>query len=106
MTPRRLYMWPQLEQKLGLPSLNKVAQTLERFPDSKQLKLIKEVLTVADRVASTGPELEKVVELIREINSMPTEKLEKVEKVLRRVEGIMKRAPQELMSFMSSLKEE
>jgi len=99
-------MWPQLEQKLGLPSLNKVAQTLERFPDSKQLKLIKEVLTVADRVASTGPELEKVVELIREINSMPTEKLEKVEKVLRRVEGIMKRAPQELMSFMSSLKEE
>ncbi len=99
-------MWPQIERKLGLPNLNKVAQTLERFPDAKQLRLIKDVLTVADRVASTGPELEKVVELIREINSMPTEKLEKVEKVLKRVEGIMKRAPQELMSFMSSLKEE
>ncbi|MBA7468184.1 hypothetical protein ES707_03425 [subsurface metagenome] len=95
-----------LEKKLGLPSLDSVSRSLNQFPDAKQLKLIKDVLTVAERVASTAPELDKVAELIREINSMPTEKLEKVEKVLKRVERIMKTAPQELTSFLSGLGEE
>ncbi|GAI31673.1 unnamed protein product, partial [marine sediment metagenome] len=78
----------QIEEKFGLPSLSKVAESFEKFPDSRQLKLIRDVLTVAERVAQTGPELEKVITLIREINSMPTEKLEKLEKVLKRIEGI------------------
>lgn len=96
----------KVERALGLPSLNKVAQSLDKFPDAKQLKLIKDVLTVAERVAMTGPELEKIADLIREINSMPIEKLEKLERILRRIEGIMKKAPQELISFLTSLKEE
>lgn len=82
-----------IEKKLGLPN-------------AKQLELIKDVLTVAERVASTAPELEKVTGLIREINSMPIEKLEKLERILRRIEKIMKTAPQDLMDFLSSLKEE
>lgn len=95
-----------LEKKLGLPSLDSISRSLNQFPDAKQLKLIKDVLTVAERVASTAPELDKVAELIREINSMPIEKLEKLEKVLKRVERIMKTAPQDLLGFLSSLKEE
>jgi len=96
----------EVERKLGLPPLSRVSESFEKFPDARQLKLIKEVLTVAERVAKTGPELEKVVVLIREINSMPVEKLEKVEKILKRVESIMKKAPEELLGFLASLKEE
>jgi len=96
----------EVERKLGLPPLLQIGQSLEKFPDARQLKLIKEVLTIAEGVARTGPELEKVVALIREINSMPVEKLEKLEKVLKRIEKIIKSAPQDLLEFIGSLKEE
>jgi len=96
----------EVENKLGLPKLSQVAETLDRFPDAKQLRLIKEVLVAAEKVSQNAPELDKVISLIREINSMPVDKLERLEKVLKRIEGIMKKAPQELMSFLTSLKEE
>lgn len=96
----------ELESKLGLPQLSQVADTLEKFPDAKQLRLIKDVLVVAEKVSQSAPELDKVVMLIREINSMPVDKLEKLEKVLKRIEGIMKKAPQDLIEFLTSLKEE
>jgi len=96
----------EVEKKLGLPRLSQIATTLDKFPDAKQLRLIKEVLTVAERVSQTAPELDKVVMLIREINEMPVDKLEKLEKLLKRIEGIMKKAPQDLIEFLTSLKEE
>lgn len=96
----------QFEEKLGLPRLSKVAESFEKFPDSKQLKLIKEVLEVAYKVSETAPELDKVAMLIRELNSMPIDKLERLDKVLKRIEGILKKAPQELLGFLTSLKEE
>lgn len=96
----------EIEKKFGLPSLSKVAETLEKFPDEKKLKAIKDILTLAERVSQTALELDKVVMLIKEINSMPIEKLEKLEKVLKRIEGILKKAPEELLGFLSSLKEE
>jgi len=96
----------ELENKLGLPKLSQVTETLDRFPDAKQLRLIKEVLVAAEKVSENAPELDKVVMLIREINSLPIEKMEKLEKLLKRIEGIMKKAPQELMEFLTSLKEE
>jgi len=95
----------EAERRFGLPPLSKFAESLDKFPDAKQLKLIKEVLLAADKVSQGAPELDKVVSLIREINSMPVEKLEKLEKVLKRIEGIMKKAPDELLSFLTSLKE-
>ena len=94
------------EQKFGLPPLSKMAESLDKLPDERQLKLIKEVLVTAERVSQSAPELEKVIDIIREINSMPVEKLVKVEKVLKRIEKIMKAAPEELLSFLTSLKEE
>jgi len=96
----------EFENKLGLPKLSQVAETLDRFPDAKQLKLIKEVLIAAEKVSQSAPELDKVLMLIREINSMPVDKLENLEKVLKRIERIMKHAPQDLLEFLTRLKEE
>ena len=93
----------EAERKFGLPPISKFVETIDKLPDERRLKLIKEVLVVAERVSQSAPSLEKVIDLIREINSMPVEKLEKVEKVLKRIEKIMKAAPEELMSFLTSL---
>ena len=94
----------EAEQKLGLPPLSRMAESLDKLPDEKRLKLIKEVLVIAERVSQSPPELDKVIDIIREINSVPVEKLDKVEKVLKRIEKIMKAAPEELVSFLTSLK--
>jgi len=96
----------ELERKLGLPKLSQIASSLERFPDARQLKLIKDTLTVAERVSQNAPELDQVINLIREINSLPLDKLEKLEKILKRVDKILKNAPQDLLQFITSLKEE
>ncbi len=96
----------EAERRFNLPPLSKVTESLNKFPDARQLKLIKEVLEIAERVSKTAPELDKVVALIREINQMPVDKLEKLEKLLRSVEKIMKNAPQDLLEFLTSLREE
>ena len=95
-----------LENKLGLPSLSQITGSLEKFPDAKQLKLIKDTLEVAERVSQNAPELDTVINLVREINSLPTEKLDKLLRILRKVEKIMKTAPPDLLGLLSSLKEE
>ena len=96
----------RVEEAFGLPRLSQVAETLEKFPDEKQLKAIKEVLTIAERVALNAPELDQVVLLIKEINSMPVDKLKNLEKVLKSIERIIKTAPQDLLEFLSTLKDE
>ena len=96
----------EAERRFGLPPLSKVTESLDKFPDAKQLKIIKEVLGIAERVSQNAPELDKVVALIKEINSMPIEKMEKLEKLLKRIEKIIKTAPQDLLGFITSLKEE
>lgn len=99
-------MAKDFEKKTGAPPLSKFVQTVERLPDEKRLKLIKEVLTAAEKVSQNAPELDKVVQLVHELNSVPIEKLEKLEKLLKRIEGIIKKAPAELLGFITSLKEE
>ena len=105
MTMPRGGVLSQLEAKLGLPKLSQLTNSLEKFPDAKQLKLIKDTLTIAERVSQSAPELDQVISLIREINSMPIDKLEKLERILKRVDKILKNAPQDLLEFISSLKE-
>lgn len=95
----------EIEKKLGLPSLAQVTGILEKFPDEKRLTIIKDVLEIAERVSRNAIELEKVIELVTELNSVPIEKLEKLEKVLKRIEGIVKKAPEQLLDFLSSLKD-
>jgi hypothetical protein len=95
----------EVENKLGLPPLSRVADALDKFPNAGQLRLIKEVLVTAEKVSSTAPELDKVAMVIREINSMPVEKLEKLERLLKRIDKIMKNAPQDLLEFIMGLKE-
>ncbi len=94
-----------VEKKLGLPPLSQIAGALDKFPDARQLRLIKDVLVAAEAASRNAPELDKVAMLIREINSMPIDKLEKLEKLLRRIERIMKNAPQDLLEFLTSLKD-
>jgi hypothetical protein len=93
-----------IEDKLGLPRLSRVTGALEKFPDAKQLRLIKDILATVESISRNAPEIDKVAILVQEINSMPVEKLEKLEKVLKRIERIMKNAPQELLEFLTSLK--
>uniref|UniRef100_A0A6H1Z8F4 Uncharacterized protein n=1 Tax=viral metagenome TaxID=1070528 RepID=A0A6H1Z8F4_9ZZZZ len=96
----------RLEKTLGLPPLSEITRTLEKVPDEKRLKAIKSLLLVAERVSKSAPELDKVVQLVQEINSMPLDKLVQLEKVLKRVEKVMKLAPKEVIDFLSSLKGE
>ena len=96
----------ELEDKLGLPKLSKVTETLDRFPDAKRLRLIKEVLTAAEKVSQSAPELDKVIALIREVNAIEVDKLKDLEKVLRRIEAIIRKAPDNLLEVLTSLKSE
>lgn len=96
----------KLERTLGLPKLSEIGRTLEKFPDDKQLRQIKEVLVIAERVSHISPDLDKVIELIREANSLSPERLRELLKVLRSIERIMKNAPADLVGFLASLKEE
>jgi len=96
----------EAERKFGLPPLSRFVETVDKLPDEKRLRLIKEVLVIAERVSQTAPELDKVINLIHELNSVPVEKLSHLEKLLKRIEKIMKAAPEELLSFLTSLKGE
>ncbi|GAI71762.1 unnamed protein product [marine sediment metagenome] len=93
----------EAERKFGLPPLSKFVETIDKLPDERRLKLIKEVLVKAEKVSQSAPELDKIIGLIREINSLPIDKLDKVDKILKRIEKIMKAAPEELISFLTSL---
>ena len=96
----------KFEATTGAPPLSRVVDSIEKLPDVKQLRMIKELLETAERVAKTAPDLDKVVALMGEINNLPIEKLDKLEKILRRIEGIIKSAPQDLLDFLAKLKEE
>ena len=96
----------ELERKLGLPPLSQVAEGLQKFPDMPRLRLIKNILETCERLSRTSPELEKVVALVNLIADTPTEKLEKLEKVLKQANKLVAKAPTELIEFLSSLKEE
>lgn len=93
----------RLEETLGLPPLTEMSKTLEKFPDEKQVNSIKELLTVAERVSKNAPELDQVVLLIREINSMPIDKLKELQTILKSIERIIKAAPEDLVEFLGSL---
>lgn len=99
----------KFEEMTGLPSLSKVMETFDKLPDNKRLKTIKEILALAEEVSKTVTELDKVVSLINALNELPLDKLKGLEKVLRRVEAIIEKSPddmiQKLMEFIAELKE-
>ena len=96
----------ELERKLGLPPLSQVAETLQKFPDMPRLRLIKNILEACERLSRTAPELEKIVTLVNLIADTPTDRLEKLEKILKQANKLVAHAPNGLLEFLSSLKEE
>jgi archaellum component FlaC len=103
---RRLPMVMERGEKLlGLPPLSQVVEVLKKFPDEKQLKLIKEVLETAERMSGQLGQFDAIVNIVREINAMPMDKLEKLEKILKRIEKIVNSAPAELKQFLTAIKE-
>lgn len=102
-------MLNRLEKTLGLPPLTKVVETVNNLPDNKRLKAIREILEIAERVSQSVQELDKVVSLITILNELPLEKLKGLEKVLKRIEAIIDKAPEDLMQnlvqFLVELKE-
>jgi uncharacterized protein YbaP (TraB family) len=99
----------KFEKMTGLPPLSHVMETFNKLPDSKRLKSIKEILTLAENVSKTVTELDKVVSLINALNDLPLDKLKGLEKVLKRVEAIIEKSPddmiQKLIEFITELKE-
>ena len=96
----------EFEAKTGAPPLSKFGETIDKLPDQKQLKEIKELLSLFERISQSAPNIEHVITLVRELKSVPVEQLETWLKLLRKIEGIMKKAPEELLSFLTSLKED
>jgi len=96
----------RVEKALGLPPLKATAEALQKFPDARQLRLIKDVLEIAERVAQTVPELDKVLELIKEINAVPLEKMQTLEKTLKHMAKIVEKAPGDILSFLTANKTE
>ena len=95
----------EFEERTGAPPLSKLTEAIDKFPDEKRLTLIKQVLTLANKISVDALDLEQVVLLLKEVNSVPVEKLEYMVQILRRVESIMKKAPKEVLDFLVSLKE-
>jgi len=96
----------EIERKFNLPSLSRATEILKNFPDARQLKALKQTLEVAERVSQTAPELNQVLDLIRAINEVPIEKLVQLEKLLKRLERIIKMAPPEILDLIKELKED
>ncbi|GAH71606.1 unnamed protein product [marine sediment metagenome] len=95
-----------IEEKLGLPPLSQVAETLHQFPDMPRLRLIKSILEICERLSRTAPEMERIVTLINLIADTPTEKFTSLEKVLKQANKLVAKAPSELLGLLSSLKED
>jgi len=93
------------EKKTGAPPLSKLTETLEKFPDTTQLKLIKETLEVADRISSKVGDLSLGVELIKAMGSVSIDQLREWQVFLKQIERILKKAPQDLVQFLLGLKE-
>ena len=95
----------KIEKQLGLPPLSQVAGTLKEFPDMPRLRLIKSILESCERLSHISPEIEKVITLVSLIDGTPTDKLERLEKVLKQANKLVKNAPGELLGFLSSKEE-
>lgn len=96
----------EFEKKFGLPSLSKFFNDLGKLPSMPRLRLIKSILETCDRLSHNVPNLDQVIRLVAVISDTSTEKLEMLEKVLKQANKLLAKAPNELLEFLSSLKDE
>jgi len=86
------------EKKLGLPSLKEVAQTLERVPEEKKLRLVKQILDSATKVKGNPEELQMVLELVNLITSADMEQLTAIKDITANLVKLIKLLPKEGLS--------
>lgn len=106
-------MAKQFEEKTGAPSLSKLGETVDKLPEAiskipgeRQLKLIKDILILAREASKTAPDLDKVIALVKELETVPIEKLQVLRDVLKQATKLLKNAPEELLTFLTSLSED
>lgn len=91
----------KIENAFGLPPLSR---TFDKIPDSRQIKEVKDLFVLAEKLSQNAPDLDKLVTLVHLLNDIPMEKLAMLEKVLKRLESIVKHAPAELFDVLNELK--
>jgi hypothetical protein len=90
----------RFEEVTGLPPLSKIVDTVDKLPDNKRLNSIKEILILAEKASQIVPELDKVVSLVTVLNDLPLEKLKAFEKILKRLEAMIDKAPDDLIKTL------
>ena len=109
----------QIEDKLGLPKLSKVVDSVAQF-DPKQLREAKELMDRIERVSKVAPDLDKVLRLVVELRSVTPQEWREINKALGHLEHMITKSPQEvvdairqlidrlpeIISLLASLKEE
>jgi hypothetical protein len=92
------------EKRFGLPKLSEMVDKLDKIPDAKTLKAMQDLLTTVERLmiaSKNAPAIDQITPLLHEINDMPMEKMDKLLKILKSIEGIIEKAPTDLLSMLS-----
>ena len=95
-----------MEKKFGLPRLSEMMTTLDKIPDAKTLKVLQELLSTIERLmiaSKNAPTIDQITPLLHEINDMPLEKMDRLLKILKTIEGIIEKAPADLLGMLSEI---
>jgi hypothetical protein len=87
-----------IEKKLGLPPLEDISKVLQKIPDERRLKLLKQVLDSAYKVKGSEEELAVVAKLVDVIAGVPTEKLVVLRDILKELNKLSRALPKEALS--------
>lgn len=109
----------KIEETLGLPPLQDISEMRQVLTlatelmklvnglDMGKTQAVKEILEVASRLPPGREELGLVVELVRELKEIPTERIKEVDRLIKRVESLVKATPDDLVNLVrSAMKEE
>lgn len=103
-------MLDKVEKALGLPSLERVAETLKSFPDSERLKMIRLILGDARSIKLGPQEFEALLKIMEAMRDTPTERLVAFRDILKELRALVKMLPkeglQELPSLIAELKKD
>jgi hypothetical protein len=98
-----------MEKRFGLPKLSEMLSSLDKIPDARTLKVLQDLLSTVERLmiaSKNAPAVDQLTPLLHEINDMPMEKMDKLLKILKTIEGIIEKAPADLLGMLSDIAKE